>query len=100
MIYTTKIEKLLDFPIKKIKYRDISDVSLTKNIGENKYETVEEVIEDVKKKVYHGEIYGRVISNDKEGIIVLTHGDAKGIDLTLTYIPACCVIEIKNLESE
>jgi len=96
----TKIEKLLDFPIMKIVYIDISTINLTKNIGENKYETVEEIIKDVKKKVYRGEVYGRVISNDKEGMIILTHGDSRGTDLTLTFIPACCVINVKNLESE
>ena len=92
----TKIEKLLEFPIKKIIYKDISTVDLTKEIGDKKYETVEEIIKDVKKKVIRVEIYGRVISDDKEGLIVLTHGDDKGVDLTLTYIPACCIVE--NIE--
>jgi len=92
----TKIEKLLKYPIKKIIYKDISTVDLTKEIGDKKYETVEEIIEDVVDKVIKVEIYGRVISDDGEGLIVLTHGDDKGVDLTLTYIPACCIVE--NIE--
>lgn len=79
-------------------YRDITTME---NAGEKIYSDIEEIIEDMMKNIMICEIYGRVIYETDKEIIVMTHGDCKGVDLTITYIPKHTIIKnVKLIEGD
>jgi len=94
----SEINALFSFPLRRIVYRDITTME---NVGEKIYSDIEEIIEDMKKDIMICEIYGRVIYETDEEIIVVTHGDCKGVDLTITYIPKHTIIKnVKLIEGD
>ncbi|RLF99056.1 hypothetical protein DRN58_05795 [Thermococci archaeon] len=92
------MNNIFSFPLRRIVYKDITTME---NAGEKIYGDIEEIIEDMMKNIMICEIYGRVIYETDEEIIVVTHGDCKGVDLTITYIPKHTIMKnVKLIEGD